>query len=188
MPVPDFSPGEVLTASAMDSIGLWKIDRKTFSGATSVDFTNVFSSSYDNYRVIFQQYSCTAAMEMMFQLRDSGGPVTTSNYDSGRIEQLGGTINAFTYTAASSWTTTYVSGSGTAGSFVSGIMDIYQPNLTAYTKFTAQMARSDSAVGGIYTVNSQGMFRLTTQMTGFSLIRPGSSTISGTISVYGYNK
>ena len=51
MPVPDFSPGEVLTASAMDSIGMWRVGGGTFTNAASFDVTG-FTSTYTNFRLV----------------------------------------------------------------------------------------------------------------------------------------
>ena len=50
MPVPDFSPGEILTASAMDSIGLWLVGGGSFANVGSFDVTG-FSSTYDFYEL-----------------------------------------------------------------------------------------------------------------------------------------
>lgn len=64
MPVPNFSPGEVLTASAMDSIGLWLIRTTTWSSQTSINVDTVFSDNYKNYYIV-----CNAA---------GGGPQNVS--------------------------------------------------------------------------------------------------------------
>jgi hypothetical protein len=190
MPVPDFSPGEVLTAAAMDSIGLWHINTTTFTAQTQVDFLNVFSSSYTSYRIVFHEYTCTVAGEMIFRLRDAGGVISSSNYDMSRLESTGtapgDSKNGFTYTGVTNWTTSYIPASTTAGAGVNLSMDIYRPNQTAYTRFTAQTARFDNLTGGLYNVTTVGGFRLTTVMTGFSMIRAGAGTISGIISIYGY--
>jgi hypothetical protein len=187
MPVPDFSPGEVLTAAAMDSIGLWKITEVAFSAQSQVDFLNVFSSSYVSYKIVFHDYTQSSANEMNIRLRDSGGVISSSNYDMSRLESTGtapsDTKNAFTFTAASGWTLSYVPSAAGAG--INSTMEIYRPNEVAYTRFTAHTARFDNATGGLYNVTAVGGFRLTTQMTGFSLLAPGGATISGKVSVYG---
>ena len=58
MPVPDFSPGEVLTASAMDSIGLWLVKTTSFTNQATIDVLNCFSNDFQNYRVVI---SCSTA-------------------------------------------------------------------------------------------------------------------------------
>ena len=54
MPVPVFTSGEILTAANMNQVGMWLLKTQTIgSGVGSVSVTSVFSSSYDNYRVVF---------------------------------------------------------------------------------------------------------------------------------------
>ncbi len=86
MPVPDFSPGEILTASAMDSIGLWRVTTCTVSSAggtaatasngvitigtgnTSVTVNNAFSADYDNYKIIVSGASATTNVNVAMTL------------------------------------------------------------------------------------------------------------------------
>ena len=172
---------------AQNPQGLELISTTTFSGQTQQDISNCFSSTYDNYRIVFSDYTCTTAGEMIMRLQDSGGPISTSNYDSGRTEQTGSVTNSFTFTSTS-WTVSYVNGTSTGGG-ISATMDIYSPNKATYTRFTAQVARVDNVTAaGVYTVTSMGLFRLTTQCTGLSFFRQTTGTLSGTISVYGYRK
>jgi hypothetical protein len=53
MPVPDFAVGEVLTAAAMDSIGLWLVKTQTVgsTAVATVTVSDAFSATYDNYLV-----------------------------------------------------------------------------------------------------------------------------------------
>ena len=51
---PVFVANTVLTASQMNSIGLWQIDMQTVTTGASITFTNCFSSDYDHYRIIFR--------------------------------------------------------------------------------------------------------------------------------------
>lgn len=188
---PDFTAGTSLAAASLNQIGLWRISSQTFTAATQVDFSGVFTADFASYRIIFHEYTSTVGGEMIFRLRDSGGAIATSNYDSSRLESTGSapsdSKNAFTTNAGTSWTTSFVPTSGTTGAAIHASMDIYRPNEVAYTRFTAQTARFDNVTGTLYNVTSIGGFRLTTQMTGFSLIRQGAGTISGKITVFGYN-
>ena len=172
---------------AQNPQGLELISTTTFSGQTQQDISNCFSSTYDNYRIVFSDYTCTTAGEMIMRLQDGSGPISTSNYDSGRTEQTGSVTNSFTW-SSTSWTASYVNGISTGGG-ISATMDIYSPNKATYTRFTAQVARVDNVTAaGVYTVTSMGLFRLTTQCTGLSFFRQTSGTLSGTISIYGYRK
>jgi hypothetical protein len=172
------------TAFANQAGGLVWLNTTSFSAATQVDFLSVFSSTMNNYQVVFHELGTTAPGEMIFRLRDSGGLISTSNYDSTRIEQSVGAVNNFSNTAQGQWTASYVPGASPAS--VSGSMDIYTPNVATQTRFAARIFRNDNATGTIYNIVSGGMFRLTTQMTGFSLIAVGAGTLTGKVSVYGY--
>jgi hypothetical protein len=76
MPVPDFSPGEVLTAAAMDSIGLWLVKTVTIGSAvTSVPVADAFSSTYDNYLITVNGGASSTPNEIRLRLGSS-----TTNY------------------------------------------------------------------------------------------------------------
>ena len=186
MPVPDFSPGEVLTAAAMDSIGMWLINTTSFSGATQVDFTNVFSADYDSYRIVFHFWEATVAENHFFRLRSSGGVISTTDYLTVRSE----TNSASTYTTgyigggySTTWFPTYIGSSTTPGVQVNGTMDIFRPFTANRTKAISSFNRNDT---DIFIVNATMFYRLDTAITGFSLIRNSTATMTGKVSVYGY--
>jgi hypothetical protein len=96
MPVPDFSPGEVLTAAAMDSIGLWLVGSGSLSLTTSAtNVTGVFSSTYKNYRVLLNitARSTTNRVDMKYIV---GTTPTSANYFQSGIGAEFGT-NATVY-------------------------------------------------------------------------------------------
>lgn len=181
----------VMIADTDSPPGMQHISTQTFSAQTQVDFSDVFTSEFSSYSIVLHEYTCTQNGEMVFRLRDSGGVVATANYDMSRLESTGTAgvnpvVNPFTFVAASNWTMSFVVASGTAGAAIAGAINVYRPNDTTYTRFTSSIIRTDNATGTLYNVTSAGSFRLTTQMTGFSLIRAGTGTITGRVSVYGY--
>jgi hypothetical protein len=80
MPVPDFSPGEVLTAAAMDSIGLWKISSTTFNNTASATIDNVFSATYTNYKLVVQLYGSSNSNILKLTFLNSSGTERVTNY------------------------------------------------------------------------------------------------------------
>ena len=84
MPVPDFSPGEVLTAGAMDSIGLWKVASGTLSGST-VNFQGCFTSSYNAYEIYITSLRANANTEVGFRLLSGASAANTNNYQIQRM-------------------------------------------------------------------------------------------------------
>ena len=77
MPVPDFSPGEVLTAAAMDSIGLWLVKTQAVgAGVSTIVVSDAFSANYDNYLITYTGGSASTTMNLSLRL----GTVTTTEY------------------------------------------------------------------------------------------------------------
>ena len=175
MPVPDFSPGEVLTAAAMDSIGLWKIGVFTLSGSeTNCD--NIFSSDYTNYRVVLNSVGISAAGDLQMQLRTVASAATGNDYN-------------FTYAGTNFSAVSAVTSSPNAnrvrvgffdGNLSGGVsMDIYGPALAQRTSSTLQSLQPNIQQwsGGFY-------HNLTTAYTGLRFF--STTTMTGTVCVYGY--
>ena len=178
MPVPDFSPGEVLTAAAMDSIGLWKIGSGTLSLTTSVtNVTGVFSSTYRNYRVLLNitARSTTNRFDMRYI---NGTTPTTSLYYNGGI---GGSY-------ASDATIYFQRTSADAQFFFDSqpnlatyTMEIHRPNEAVPTYHMGQTSSSQTAFA-----YSFGGVNLTSNVhTGFSLVA-NSGTMTVEYQVFGY--
>lgn len=166
-------------------MGLVHITTQTFSAATQVDFINVFSSLYNNYRVMFHYWTATVAENHFFRLRDASGILTGVTYITQRLEQNASTVTGLLVGGGSSttWFPTYIN-AGSGGEGVAGAMDIFSPNVATYTRSTGQFSRWDPTGG--YTVQFAGLYNATTQLTGFSLVRNSTATMSGKVSVYGY--
>ena len=176
MPVPDFSPGEVLTAAAMDSIGMWLVKTVTIgAGATSVPVTGAFSADYDNYRIIVSGGLSSSNGNMNFQLSNSTGSTYST---SGWFMTPGNaTLNPFSPAATTSW----LMGPVNSTRYM-GIMDIINPFQSGQQTF----ARTTGA-GTVSAYDFVLSDTSTASSTGFSLI-PSSpiSLTGGTIRVYGY--
>jgi hypothetical protein len=177
MPVPDFSPGEVLTAAAMDSIGLWLVKTVTIgSGATSIPVTGAFSSNYDNYKIIISGGvgSTTENMRMIL------GSTITGYAFGGYFVRYNTGVGAFT-------------GSTTAGvrieagyvtpNAAQAEIDLFLPNAAKRTGFRV----AAGALGDWFAVNYQGFIDNATQYTDFTVSFAGAASLTGgTIKVYGY--
>jgi len=188
MTYPSFAVGDVLTESDMNAVGMWKISTTTFSAQTTVPFTDVFSSSYTNYRIVFDEWTATVSENHFLRVRDTSGILSGSNYVTQRLESNGATVTGVTVGggASSTWFPTYLVQSSTAAAGASGYIDIFQPNVSGkYTRAAGKFTRTDSTTG-VYTVEFSGLFNLTTVLTGFELVRNSTATLSGTVSVYGY--
>jgi hypothetical protein len=176
MPVPDFSPGEVLTAAAMDSIGLWLVKTQTVgTGVSSVTVTGAFSADFDNYRIIYSNGVASAA-DSNIAIQLSGSAVS---YDEALIYNTfaSATVNGFQRQNQTSWLW-----GGNANQQQNLFnMDLFGPFTTRYTYYKSN-AFSPLLANGL----SGGTHKVATSYSGFTLT-PGAGTITGgTIRVYGY--
>jgi len=158
--------------------GLVLISTTTIGTAvTSVVLTNVFSATYDNYRIVLSGGTASATSDGSFILG-----ATTSGYYTGFSYQAIGGGGSFTSTGvtngASSSTNFAYSSNG-----INGMIDLYQPFLTSRTNFffTAQtMATAGNRWQG------GGFQDSATSFTGITFSTQGGHTLTGgTIKVYG---
>lgn len=195
MPVPDFSPGEILTAAAVDAIGLWRVTTCTVTSVggtaatasngvitvgtnnTSITVNNAFSSDYDNYRIIYSGGAGSTDITLSLKL----GSSTTGYYSI---------VNYATYAAATTglsagdnnaaqWT--YIGYAGT--NYTQIATDLIGPNLAKWTTY-GNASWAGTTIGG----DSNGVHQVATAYTSFTVgVNTGNLT-GGQIRVYGYRK
>lgn len=149
----------------------------SFSGCSSVSLNDVFSATYDNYKVLLTISGANVTGTMRFRV--SGADNSTANYNLQTLRVTGTTIDGGRSTGQTSFTN--IGGVATVEMPVE--MTITYPFATAKTGISVYASNSDdlSRITGM-----GGYFDATTSFTGFSLI-PSSGTITGTVRIYGYN-
>jgi hypothetical protein len=161
--------------------GLTLISSTSFSGVSQQIISNVFTSTYTNYRVLLDDIGTnTSNSNLRLRFGTSGTPNTSSLYTYG-----GWTVN-------SSGTTSTTAGNIQSSLFLNAVqnnkptnlaIDIFRPQIVSITEynyhgFDGQNARMN--VGA-------GWFDGTASFTDLvSLV--DANNISGNVSVYGYNK
>jgi hypothetical protein len=179
MPVPDFSPGEVLTAAAMDSIGLWLVKTQTVSSSpavSSVTVTDAFSADYDNYRITYTGGTQSISADLNLVLGASstgyygvlifgattspGAPSMALNNNATRFDWVGG---------------------GSAGQTSHASFDLLGPFLSGWTK-----VRNGGYENGVNIGTQQGTHQVASSFSAFTLGIVGGTLTGGTIRVYGY--
>lgn len=180
MPVPDFSPGEVLTAAAMDSIGLWKINQTNFAavGTGGLLIPNVFSADFQNYKAIININTASANLALRAQF-----DAVASSYNFATLAlTAAGAADNNAAAGVGSFLIGFIRG---AQNFHSFEMDIFNPNKVTTTTAT-YAGFSDNAAGnaaghrtGSALLNSQ------TAVTGLTILT-STGTMDGTIRIYGY--
>lgn len=169
------------TALGTKKAGLVLLNTTSFSAVASQSVNDVFSSTYDNYRIVIET-TASSGNYLNFKLRVSGADDSSANYTWGMVNTTNGAA-AFQLAGTNATTGFNVLRPGTSRNSCS--FDIYSPNIARATMYTGTQSYNDGAtvsiagaIGGNHSVN--------TAYTGFTLIHAG--TITGTVSVYGYNK
>ena len=154
----------------------------TFSGAASVAIDGVFTSTYDNYLVMYDvTMGAAAQVQQRVSLRAAGVTNASAVYDRGSIWN-----NSSTPTANMPMGTTYWS---------FGSADIYRGQMT-FSKPALAAATGVAHVGMEYsTTPSVNMLAMTAELYHRNTVAydglywtPASGTISGSIKIYGYTK
>jgi hypothetical protein len=175
-------PGSTGTLPVSSDIGLVKITDQTFSAASSVNINNCFSSTYDNYRIIFDPSAASTTLTMSIRLRASGADNSTANYIRQNLNAQQATVGAVQFTGATSWGFGGVD--GTYVSYNRFAFDICAPQLTRYT--VAVVPSLFVSTSAQYYANLDAyLFNATTSFDGFSILT-STGTITGTVRVYGY--
>ena len=154
----------------------------TFSGCSSVSLNGVFSSTYDNYRLVLN-ITTTAGIDLGIRFR------TTSD-DSGGTNQsrvlVWGNDGGFSGTAATN-ATGLIFGWGQNTKEGSYSVDISNPNLAKNTNITGHSMVGYATTTNMITSLIGGQQQTTTQYTGFTIYNyAGTGNFTGTVSIYGY--
>ena len=163
-----------ISASPISDSGLILIDEESFSAVSSVSLNNVFSATYENYRVIFRSTGSTSN-RAIFRLRSSGSDATTGY--AGRLLTAdgtgvaGGTISATLFPLINDNTS----------SVAYAAIDVMQPHETTITGFLSVGSTSNPDIRFIGGRNINA-----TSYDGSSLVADSTGNITGTVRVYGY--
>jgi hypothetical protein len=165
--------------------GLTLLNTTNFTAQTTVSINDVFSATYDNYKIVMHVPSVNGGLSL--RLRVAGTDTSSTDYT-----YIVGTANSDTGTWATGKNlTTATSFTDFAGANVSTdgatfSADVFAPNLANRTKISGLGQYTEaSSPNRIYIYVYSGLLRLTTQYTGFTIL---GTTMTGTVSVYGYNK
>jgi hypothetical protein len=153
----------------------------TFSGVNSQSFNNVFSATYNNYRVMLNLETVVSYNSITARLRSAGSDVSGANYSyyGLYVDQGGGP----TRDASVNQTSFSVADANSAGGFA--IIDIANPFLAEQTFLNSTRNNATSANTSFQFFLLGGCHSLTNSYDGITFLFASSQ--SGTITVYGYN-
>lgn len=164
--VPTSVTGGTVSANGQVTIG---------SAVTSIAVNGVFTSAYDNYRILLALDNHNGGASVEFQLQG----ITSGYYTTGYYMSFGiSTMTGYSSASTDKWFCNFNNQSTYASAFQ---MDLMSPNLAKrkVCAVTGQGANGPSQISG--TNNSA------TQSTGFNITKSGDTMTGGTIRVYGYN-
>ena len=173
--------GKITSANAT---GLTLVNKTTFSSAANVQTDNVFSSTYNNYKMFVNLSAASAQGQMRLRLAAGGTVNSSSNYDQVMV------YSSFSNASHSSST----DGSnphdyqmiGYQSSTVKGDynIDITGPaNSSSRTSFWSKYQFIDTDGGFVL-----GSTTVDTAYDGYYIYPSEGGTISGTILIYGYGE
>jgi hypothetical protein len=154
----------------------------TFTAVNSVSLNGVFSSTYDNYRIMIRSTAASSNGQLNMRLRAAGTDASGGDYAKQDVSGFGGTAGAGASTGQTSWNIGYIATS--YGNRYMGTLDVLGPNMALNTLATANVGQQDNTATA-FTIQANLNHGLTTQYDGLSLIA-AAGTISGYIRVYGY--
>jgi len=147
----------------------------TFSTTTNIDISGAFSSTYQNYRIIYTSTGTGQDLGMRF---GTGGTYnsTAGNYRY-NLQYAVYTSGTIVGAASGASATTFIVGN--TGFY--SIVDILSPFATANTGYIFQHSRDDYGF-----MTGAGAMTVTTSYDQVRFYPTASGTITGTIRIYGY--
>ena len=152
----------------------------SFTSASAVNLNGVFTSSYKNYFLTWESTS-PIVQYPNWRLSTGGTPSSTTDYQIQRFESSA----ANNQSQRTSATTVFSLTSNSATAFAATIY-LFAPQVAEKTFVISHTIQNNE---GTFTspisMFSTGIFNATTQFDGIQLL-PNTSTITGTVRVYGY--
>ena len=186
---PDFSVGQVLTSATMNKVGLWLIEAKDFTNATTVQFDNCFSADFRNYRLLVNVVSSVSTNTGLLMRYGNGSTFS----DTG----IYGNAITFVTTAGASGvfnnTNTGISHvlnqiGGDKMPTTTGC-DIFQPFLAQRTTYTlhAYGSYNSSGLETRVSLTGTGFHDTATSYASLRIFNGATSNMTGRAAIYGYN-
>lgn len=187
MSFPSFVTGDILTATDMNAVGLWKINTFTAAGTSrALVCDNVFTADYDNYRVVGKLRSTVNLNNLFFQMLDTSGATIATNYYSSIYGQDYSTAGT-AFTTLNSTTVGYVGWIPNSSSvYVTFSFDIIGPRISGdATSWQGQhvgISSTSSYLGG----QMLGARTVAAAERGLRFDNGGAGNLTGVVKVYGY--
>lgn len=156
----------------------------TFSGVTSVSLNGCFTATFTHYRAVMRLNAPSSANTVAdLRMRASGTDATAGNYQYG-IAYIARTTGAASSTTGNNATSMRVLGGYNAET----VSDVFfgTPQLAVATTISLQGVFANNT--DIFSMEGAGIHQVATAYDGLTLFVSSGSSISGTISIFGYRK
>ena len=183
MTFPVFASGDVLNASDMNAVGLWKLSTTTFSAVSSVSINNVFTSDYVNYKIIMRITASTTTGDATITMRlRASGTDSSANYNTQRYGGSG--ASAFAGADTSGTDDFFLGFAGTsATTYFLNSFELFGPQLAAPTIMIGK--ELEVSGGSLAAQSTNGRHTASTSYDGVTFLTSATS-MTGTIWCLGY--
>jgi hypothetical protein len=172
-------------SSALENQGLTLISTTSFSTVSSHSVNDVFSSTYDDYKICLSTNAPATSQLFTMRLRVSGADNSgTDYYRMNNGIGAGGGTTALVGNTQTSWTLGHAASGGIG---LNASFDILKPFSTSFmTGLLGFSIGENSAYNNATGYRLTNHFYATTSFTGFTLLF--GANVTGSVSVYGYKK
>jgi hypothetical protein len=161
----------------LSPFGITFLNKTTFTSAASVSVNNVFTSGYDNYKVLLRISSSSVnTVDINLRARAAGADYSSSNYR--RAVLLLGMTTADALSGNPNQTSTLTSIANSSSTLGAGA------ELTFYSPFLSQTTAIKSTSSGALLYDTSAIINATNSFDGFT-IYPTTGNITGDLRVYG---
>ena len=171
------------------SSGLVLLNTTTFSGVSSTSLAaSTFTSAYTNYQLIVNLTNFSVTGDLRIRLRASGTDNSSAVYGNSNFyaQAPGGTNGLATNDNTNSlWLVGYMDSTSLATRLV---LDIFDPCTTIQTSAFSRFVRNQSTTNGSLEWRNGGHVHGGTTSFDSLTISPASGNMTGSYSIFGYNK
>jgi hypothetical protein len=179
------------TALGTKKAGMVLLNTTSFSAVASQSINDVFSSTYTNYKILFELTNCTVDGSLGLRMRTGGADASGSNtyLFAGGFYTSGSTAGAYASNGGTRVDLFDLDGGGSSGGVgvYTASIDLHNPNLSEYS--VGNYLASATATDGTYRGHYGNFWHVVeSPYTGFTILHSSPGTITGQIQVFGYNK
>ena len=173
---------QINTKADASTQGLVLIDEESFSAVSSVSLNNVFTSTYENYRILISLTATSTDLAFRMRLRAAGSDSATNYFWGGyAVPTTGSSVNYQTGSATQIDLGDVDSSNAEYGGWS---IDVLRPQKANRTIFNLQ-GTNTSGAGLFYGLYLSAVHNQATAYDGFTLLA-SSGNFTGNVRVYGY--